>query len=73
MPHIIIETSKNILAKEAVKIAKEIQQIMEKIVEDEKNEYSVIVNEKNDHLVVGNITNEEKQVIKKRGRKPTKK
>ena len=33
MPHIIIETSKNILAKEAVKIAKEIQQIMAKIVE----------------------------------------
>ena len=33
MPHIIIETSKNILAKEALKIGKEIQQIMAKIVE----------------------------------------
>ena len=33
MPHIIIETSKNILAKEAIKIGKEIQQIMAKIVE----------------------------------------
>ncbi len=33
MPHIIIETSKNILAKEALKIGQEIQQIMAKIVE----------------------------------------
>ncbi len=33
MPHIIIETSKNILASESLKIGQEIQQIMEKIVE----------------------------------------
>ena len=33
MPHIIIESSKNILAKEALKIGQEIQQIMAKIVE----------------------------------------
>jgi 5-carboxymethyl-2-hydroxymuconate isomerase len=33
MPHIIIETSKNILTKEALKIGQEIQQIMAKIVE----------------------------------------
>ena len=33
MPHIIIETSKNILANESLKIGKEIQQIMAKIVE----------------------------------------
>jgi len=33
MPHIIIETSKNILAKEALKIGQEVQQIMAKIVE----------------------------------------
>ena len=33
MPHIIIETSKNILARESLKIGQEIQQIMKKIVE----------------------------------------
>ena len=33
MPHIIIETSKNILASESLKIGQEIQQIMKKIVE----------------------------------------
>ena len=33
MPHIIIETTKNILASESLKIGQEIQQIMEKIVE----------------------------------------
>ena len=33
MPHIIIETSKNILASESFKIGQEIQQIMKKIVE----------------------------------------
>lgn len=33
MPHIIIETSKNILANESLKIGQEIQQIMKKIVE----------------------------------------
>ena len=33
MPHIIIETSKNILASESLKVGQEIQQIMKKIVE----------------------------------------
>ena len=33
MPHIIIETSKNILTQESLKIGQEIQQIMAKIVE----------------------------------------
>ena len=33
MPHIIIETSKNILASESLKIGQEIQQIMKKIIE----------------------------------------
>ena len=33
MPHIIIETSKNIFSKDSLKIGQEIQQIMAKIVE----------------------------------------